>query len=1301
MNINIKLIKNFTTQYNKLQEQYGTDIARINGFDDNQLSYTNFIDNFIDETNVSDSSIDGNSNVSHKDIVSLLSEMPKPHEKLLAFNKIYYELQKKYGFQVANNWLEAEWVGKLYMHDANTSTFKHYCFKGDTKILTKEGIKELKELDGKQIMILNKNHGWEDATVKHFGRAVLRKLILERYGVNKELYVTGNHLWFVKNNKGITEIATDNLKVGMEIPFNTSKVWSQVNPSPFGVAHGFFIGDGFKGEHMRANFCGDKIALLPYFTPAKINGTKEELTTIGIPNNYKKLPSLDESASYLYGWLSGYFAADGNVDEKGRCTISSTKKENLEFVRNVLCVLGMPVNEIRYQDRISNLTNEMGRVYVLTLTSEYLKEDFFIRPFHKENFAMSTEKNDRRKNRSWIVKSVEDTGVEDDVYCAVVNGTQSFTLDNNILTHNCFAYDLKDLAEKGLYFLGNNFNAEPAKHLTTFIDFVKEFIGYSSNRSSGAVGLPNLIPYMYYFYKQDIDKDYMGIKTSHQEKKYAEQEFQRFIYAVNQPYVRDGQQSAFTNTTVFDHPYFEALFGSAVFPDGSFMIDSEEEIIEFQKIYMKVMAQIRHKNMFTFPVSTISLLRQNGEFIDKEFATWGIKHNMEWSDSNIFVDSSVNSLSNCCFSGSQMTLTKSSDGVNLMSFEQLYDANYKNTKRNLTIFHNGNWIKGKIIKLPNKKLYKVITTNNKELIMTDNHISLTFNGDKTTKNLTTEDYIAFNTKAVPAVHEDDKNLTYEQGFLIGMYLGDGCMSNEYTKNTPTIELSLNQEKYENSINILNKAIKNIDSDASITLGSQYNNVYPIKIRNTKIHDFIREYVLGKYCYEKSLNMNCILQSENFRKGIIDGYYLTDGGNSNRIYSTSEILIKDMECLFTSLGVQTIIDISDRTGKDKVVIRGKEFNRNYPVYCIRWYESYKRVQKGVYKWFNNSIYFKIKSIEPYDSTKDVCYCFEMDNEDEPYFTLPNGVITHNCRLKSNIKDLGYFNSVGGTALKVGSVKVNTINLARLALDTNTEDEYLIELQKRVILGLQALDVVRHILQRNVEKGLLPNFSYGLVDFEHLYNTIGFIGIYETMKKFGYIKLDEFGNTFYTEDASKFGKKIFDVIHNTADKFIKDNNCNYMINTEQIPAESAAAKLMKKDKFFYPKANIYDLPLYGNQFIPLGIQTTGQERVRIQALFDGFCNGGSILHYNIDAPFDSFNKAWKMINYIADQGVTYFAFNTKIQVCKHNHAFYGSICPICGEPVDTEYSRIVGFYTATKVWSKERKAEYKMRKWDNKK
>ena len=635
MNINIRLNKNFTTAFNKMQGEYGEELSKLNGFGDSQLSYTDFIDGFIDTKTVADASIDGNANVGQKDIVTLINEMPKPHQKLLAFNKIYYEINKKYGFKTANDWLRAEWDGHLYMHDGNTTSFVHYCF----------------------------------------------------------------------------------------------------------------------------------------------------------------------------------------------------------------------------------------------------------------------------------------------------------------------AYDLKDLAEKGLFFI-DNFNAEPPQHLDTFVDFVKEFVSWACNRSSGAVGLPNLIPYMYYFWKKDILNDYFT--RSH--RLYAEQQIQRLIYALNQPFLRGGIQSAFTNTSVFDHEYLEALFGGAEFPDGSFMIDEIEGIMNFQKIYLETMSKIRSKNMMTFPVNSISLVKKDGKFLDEEFARYACEHNMKWCDSNLFVDDSVTSLSNC-----------------------------------------------------------------------------------------------------------------------------------------------------------------------------------------------------------------------------------------------------------------------------------------------------------------------------------------------------------CRLKSNIEDLGYFNSIGGTALKVGSVKVNTINLARLALEHQTEKEYLNALRELVELDLKALDCVRHIIERNVEKNLLKNFSYGVVDFEHLYNTIGFIGIYETLKTFGYTKTDEFGNVYYTEEAEAFGKKIFDVIHNVKDIFGLDKD--YKINCEAIPGETAAAKLMKKDKFFFGDKVVDDLPLYGNQFIPLGIKTTLAERVRIASMFDSFCNGGSILHVNIDAPFKTFDQAWKMLNYVSDAGVTYFAFNTKIQVCAHNHAFHGTVCPECGGPVDTEYTRIVGFYVPYKTYSAEREAEVLMREWED--
>ena len=131
-------------------------------------------------------------------------------------------------------------------------------------------------------------------------------------------------------------------------------------------------------------------------------------------------------------------------------------------------------------------------------------------------------------------------------------------------------------------------------------------------------------------------------------EEYAKQNIQRFIYAVNQPAVRDSIQSAFTNVNFFDTPYLEALFGGSEFPDGEFMIDELDGIMDFQKLFLEVMSDIRSKNMFTFPVSSISMIYKDHHFEDEDFARWAIKHNMKWNDSNLFTSDSVTSLSNCC-----------------------------------------------------------------------------------------------------------------------------------------------------------------------------------------------------------------------------------------------------------------------------------------------------------------------------------------------------------------------------------------------------------------------------------------------------------------------------------------------------------------------------------------------------------------------------------------------------------------------------------------------------------------------------
>lgn len=140
-----------------------------------------------------------------------------------------------------------------------------------------------------------------------------------------------------------------------------------------------------------------------------------------------------------------------------------------------------------------------------------------------------------------------------------------------------------------------------------------------------------------------------------------------------------------------------------------------------------------------------------------------------------------------------------------------------------------------------------------------------------------------------------------------------------------------------------------------------------------------------------------------------------------------------------------------------------------------------------------------------------------------------------------------------------------------------------------------------------------------------------------------------------------------------------------------------KNLNISNLYYIKEPIDILPLRGNQWIPLGIKTTIKERVRICSKFDEYCNGGSICHINIDKPIENEKAAYDLLNYITDQGVTYFALNGKLSSDDNGHLFYGEYCPQCGSRKTSEFTRTVGFYTKIASWSEERKEEFKLRDW----
>ena len=504
----------------------------------------------------------------------------------------------------------------------------------------------------------------------------------------------------------------------------------------------------------------------------------------------------------------------------------------------------------------------------------------------------------------------------------------------------CYAYDIQQIAEKGLFFI-NRFKTSPPKHLTTFNDHILEFISWAANRTSGAVGLPSYLVYSFYFWKEDV-KNKVFLKDP---EYYRRQCFQKFVYDLNQPYLRV-TECAFTNITIMDRCYLTELFGGKQFPNGEYIIDYIDDIIEHQKVFMEVVSETRADTMMTFPVLTYSLLYQNGKFVDEDFARWCNKHNMKWCDSNFYVGNDVTSLSNC-----------------------------------------------------------------------------------------------------------------------------------------------------------------------------------------------------------------------------------------------------------------------------------------------------------------------------------------------------------CRLLSNTKKLrAFINSIGGTSLSIGSVKVNTINLRRIALEAKGDkDKYIEILSERVKTCIRTLDVVRGIIKRNIEKGLLPNYTYGLIELDKQYNTIGITAMYEALNDFGLINTDEFGNKSYSVEGLDFAKRIMQTINEIKDGYENE----YSVNIEAIPAERANVVLCNKDnELYHPEKEYF---IYSNQWIPLMEKCTLNEKIKLGALLDKECGGGQISHINIQGDFASEEQAWGLLNYIASQGVIYFAYNKKISVCENEHAFFGETCPKCGKPKADTYCRVVGFLTPVSSWSKERKKEFDHRKW----
>jgi anaerobic ribonucleoside-triphosphate reductase len=324
------------------------------------------------------------------------------------------------------------------------------------------------------------------------------------------------------------------------------------------------------------------------------------------------------------------------------------------------------------------------------------------------------------------------------------------------------------------------------------------------------------------------------------------------------------------------------------------------------------------------------------------------------------------------------------------------------------------------------------------------------------------------------------------------------------------------------------------------------------------------------------------------------------------------------------------------------------------------------------------YDKIKSIEEVEYDDSFVYCFEMEDKSAPYFTLANGIVTHNCRLRSEMQT-EYFNSFGSGGTKIGSLSVATINLPRIAFKAKgNEKKFFKDLEEKVNLCFKVNYVRRKLIQQKIDEGFHPLYTHGFVSTKTQYSTCGVNGFNEAIEIMGKNPLEQ--------DGIDFGLKLIGEINKTNDAL--GRHFSVPVNCEQIPAENVSVKLAEKDKLMGYN-NKY--PIYSNQFIPLTSEADLLDRIRLQGIYDSKFSGGAIAHLNVGQKIEDYKQVRALIEKSAKAGVVYFAINYVVLELEDGSMVVGSreTTEVGGKKVVNYFTRVVGFMVNVKHFSKERR------------
>lgn len=343
-----------------------------------------------------------------------------------------------------------------------------HCFMGGTKVPTKDGIKNIEELVGKEVFVINGNGEWEKTRFMCYGLSPVLDITLSRDKKKKHIYATPNHEWFVLARKNT--VRTDKLLKNMylESVLPRSKDFTIVKEA---VQWGIIFADGsinyqyeshrvtgtnkriknkdkILGYTYRVNFSKKthKTILSEYFKDDEmwsIRETKRENNEfvsvfsrrfhVDSVDMKKSIPTMDYGRDFVLSFLAGYFACDGSVLFEG---FSTTNEDYSNKLRDLFISCGIAIRDctklIREESK-TFLTDRKSILYSTNIIYQTVPDRFFL-----------LESRLPRKNRvsnyvrlRWKVEKVEKYSDSEPVYCCETS-TKSFVIEENILTHNCF-----------------------------------------------------------------------------------------------------------------------------------------------------------------------------------------------------------------------------------------------------------------------------------------------------------------------------------------------------------------------------------------------------------------------------------------------------------------------------------------------------------------------------------------------------------------------------------------------------------------------------------------------------------------------------------------------------------------------------------------------------------------------------------------------------------------------------------------------------------------------------------------------